>query len=161
MLTTIDFHNKPRLKTNKIKNEVPKRMLSAEFHAPHLFLPEALPKPALRLRHVLSQCALEFPAGNELIRLAFHGPNPIPALTLPLKGRVLLKNPALKGGDSPASKLLGGILHSRALTRPKGRGLRRTSRLKVFQPSDGFRSSRHQIFLSYSCRPSLQTLTPQ
>jgi len=66
-------------------------MLSAEFKAVHLPSAQMLPQLLLGIRHIAAQDPLQPISEDLLIGLSLHDGNPIPSLTLPLKGRVLAK----------------------------------------------------------------------
>lgn len=63
-------------------------MLPAKFEVFYLISAQAMPKTLLCLSQILTQTALQLRAENFVVCLAFHlAMFPIPAPTLPLKGR--------------------------------------------------------------------------
>ena len=88
MLAAIQFDNQVRLQAHEIQNIVPEGMLPPKFKAAHLTSTQMTLQSLFRIGHIVAQRALQFVFMDLFVGLAFHDKNPIPSLTLPLKGRV-------------------------------------------------------------------------
>ena len=85
MMTPIDLDNHLVIQTDKIKDKIAKRMLSAEFASRDLASTQNLPQRFFRVGHAVAKLALQLSRLDIFIGLADQC-LPIPLLTSPLKG---------------------------------------------------------------------------
>lgn len=91
MLSAVEFNNQLCFERDEVCDVVANGVLPTEFDTEHLFAAQMLPKCLLGAGRVVSECLRATFIVDNRVGLMFHSIrlNPIPTLTLPLKGREL------------------------------------------------------------------------